>query len=190
METLTITCPEVLLGHTETPEPEEKLLLPDVLLERIPPVDKSDRLPSLLALDLATQTGYAGIDTLGGFYSGSLNFAEPLRPKDRKRPAILAEARSILEVLIDETRPDRIVYEAPFMRGPGSRLLWGLTATVECLAAERAISVAQLEVKKVRKRILGNGAATKQDVQNYLRRNGLPFGDADEADAIVLLLAS
>lgn len=155
---------------------------------RLPIRKAAIKFPRILALDIATNTGWA-LDDGRHIRSGSIWFAEKLRAKDRKRPKILSEARSMLNDLVNATQPDQIVYESPFMRGAGSRLLWGLTSTVECIASERGIPVSEMAVKSVRKKLIGTGSATKDDVQIILRSLGYAFSDDDEADAIALLLA-
>lgn len=142
----------------------------------------------ILCLDLATNTGYAyKIDDK--IVSGSINFAAHLKAKDRKRPAILSNASAQLNALIFQVKPHAIIYEAPFMRGAGSRLLWGLTSLVELHAYNHSVFVSELSVKKVRKDLLENGNASKDDVMQYLTDRNIKFSDNDEADAIAILLS-
>lgn len=143
----------------------------------------------ILCLDLATNSGYAYNLDNNEIMSGSLNFEKSLKPKDRIRGAKLALAESQLNNLIYHCKPHKIIYEAPFMRGAGSRLLWGLTSIVEMLAYKYRIEVDEISAKRVRKILLNNGNASKEDVMNYLTSQNIKFSDNDEADAIAILLS-
>lgn len=143
----------------------------------------------ILALDLATQTGFVTGSMAEHYSSGVLVFDAHLRAKDKCRPAVLAEAQTQIEALIEQTNPDRILFEAPFFRGAGSRLLSGFCALVEASATRRHIPVQETSSSQARKLVLGSGNATKQDIKAWLEAQNIEFPTDDEADAYILYLS-
>ena len=143
----------------------------------------------ILALDLATRTGFVAGRSFDSYHSGVLVFDEALRPKDKCRAAVLAEAQCRLEALVDDLNPETILYEAPFFRGSGSRLLSGFCALLEATAARRGISLQEIASLSARKTVLGTGKATKDDIAEWLSDRNILFESDDEADAYILYLS-
>lgn len=142
-----------------------------------------------MTLDIATKTGFAVLNVSGTIISGNLDFAHNVRKPSEHRPEVLARAYRELSDLIDEHRPNLIVYESPFHRGPGTRLLWSLCGLVETLAAQRSITVAELHASRIRQLLTGSGKSKKSDVQAWLDARGVHYESDDEADALAIMHA-
>lgn len=143
----------------------------------------------ILALDLATKTGFVAGHSCDSYSSGVLMFDETLRPKDKSRAVILGQAQTKIDTLIDDLHPDRILYEAPFFRGAGSRLLSGFCALLEASASRRNIPLHEIASLSARKTVLGTGKATKTDISNWLADQSISFDSDDEADAYIIYLS-
>lgn len=143
----------------------------------------------ILALDLATRTGFVAGRSCDDFRSGVLVFDENLSPKDKSRAAILGLAQAQIDALLDDLGPERILYEAPFFRGAGSRLLSGFCALVEASASRRGIPLQEIASLSARKSVLGTGKATKTDIAQWLADQGINFETDDEADAYIIFLS-
>ena len=142
-----------------------------------------------LYLDVATKTGYAYRDENGRIKSGAIDFKQWIPKKDKSRGATSGQCMFNVQGLIFGSDATSIIYEAPFMRGAGSRLLWALTGCIELLAFKNGIPVDELAATTVRKTLLGNGRATKSDIQVYLDGLGISYESNDESDAIAIMLA-
>ncbi len=98
--------------------------------------------------------------------------------------------------LIDSYHPDEMALEAPFFgKNVQSMLKLGRAQGVAMAAAlERDLPIAEYEPRKVKQAITGNGAASKEQVREMLRRmlslsdatlDGLPL-DATDALAVAM----
>lgn len=98
--------------------------------------------------------------------------------------------------LVDSYHPDEMALEAPFFgKNVQSMLKLGRAQGVAMAAAlERDVPIAEYEPRKVKQAITGNGAASKEQVREMLRRmldisdttlDGLPL-DATDALAVAM----
>jgi Holliday junction resolvasome RuvABC endonuclease subunit len=141
----------------------------------------------ILGIDCATRSGWAFRAEFG---SVDLDAGIPQSAKvglATRNSMILAKAMEAYGALMDRFRPGLVAIEAPFSRGLGTRLLYGLVAMAQAQAAVRGIPVIYEERAAVRKLALGNGAADKHDVLAWARGRGHRLGDwqTDEADALL-----
>jgi hypothetical protein len=88
---------------------------------------------NVLALDLATKTGWCVLDDGGQIRSGAHDFGKRLPGHDveRRHAAIFSRAASTIADLLHEWRPSVVVYEVTgshTMRGQAAPLLLGLRA--------------------------------------------------------------
>ncbi len=97
--------------------------------------------------------------------------------------------------LIEQYLPDEMAIEAPFYgKNVQSMLKLGRAQGVAMAAAlERDIPIAEYEPRKIKMAITGNGAASKEQVQEMLRRilkidRGLLLPELDATDALAAAL--
>ena len=147
---------------------------------------------SLLALDLGARTGWA-INDGGVVTHGYIDLNDPNDPIPAWR---FINLNSFLCDVADAPRGcgwsnlDRIVYEAPHMRGwPATFSLVGLAATVEAWAARHGVNrPTRVHSSTIKKHTTGNGEATKEDVMAAIsKRTRISVDDDNEADALALL---
>ena len=156
--------------------------------------------PSILALDLATTTGYAWgplsaptptdlerangatvSEPIGGFKSFK-NYS-PVGPR-------LAAFRDWMEDLMRVHNPSIVVFEAPIPRQTNAqtmRILISLAGITEELATRYMAKVYEVEVKKIKKHATGNGNADKEDMIHQAKLMGWHPKDDNHADALWLL---
>jgi Holliday junction resolvasome RuvABC endonuclease subunit len=125
----------------------------------------------ILAIDPGTRLmGYAVLD-------GSRLVASGVYRLQRRRRAreTLEDAERWLAGLISRYRPQVLVIERPFTAfGRRTSLLQVLAQEIEALAASRGLAVRALAPTLVRRVLLGNGHATKDDVMRHLIRRHYP----------------
>lgn len=107
----------------------------------------------------------------------------------------LARIYERVSMLVDEFCPDELAIEAPFFgKNVQSMLKLGRAQGVAMAAAlSRGVPIAEYEPRKIKQSITGNGAASKEQVCEMLRRilaipreNLLPKLDATDALAAAL----
>lgn len=156
----------------------------------------------VLALDLATQTGWA----LGRLpaqplthmeaaqakppqpLSGTVRFGRPGCPVGEFADA----AEAWITRMLAEHRPDGLIYEKPVLPAkthPETVLRLNGLAVIVLMAATRAgiAWVRCAQPSAVKRHICGNGGPGKENVQAALRARGWRFETDDEADALALL---
>ena len=144
---------------------------------------------TLLALDLATTTGFALRRADGRIESGEVSFS---LKKDEGQGRRYVKFRAwLLEV--KQSHPDlaELVYEQVMGHGAhnviAAHVYGGLLATLQAFGEHHHIAYRGIGVSTIKKRFAGAGNATKQDVIDQCRALGFrPNGD-NEADAIALL---
>lgn len=151
--------------------------------------------PTILALDLATRTGFA----LGGINdrtltSGSVAFGKPGAPPG----AIFSRCRSWVADFVLTAKPTIVVFEQPlvpmFKVGQTNfstiRILVGLAAIVEEQLYGSGIQVSEARVSDIRRHFIGTHkhgrAAAKSMTIMACRRLGWSPVDDNAADAMAL----
>lgn len=146
-------------------------------------------LQTVIALDLATTTGFAIRRADGRIESGEVSFS---LKKDEGQGRRYVKFRAwLLEV--KQSHPDlaEIVYEQVMGHGAhnviAAHVFGGLLATLQAFGEHHGIAYRGIGVSTIKKRFAGAGNATKKDVIDQCRALGFkPAGD-NEADAIALL---
>jgi len=136
----------------------------------------------ILALDLATKTGWAHSD--GG--SGVQNFA----PRRGDSPGMRwVEFQAWLRRLLDACPTDIIAYEQAHHRGgAATHVAHSLIGIVEKVAAEREIELTNRHTATIKKYATGNGRASKGDMMVAARDlYDMEIIDDNHADALLLL---
>lgn len=155
----------------------------------------------ILALDLATVTGFALGDLSGIKISGSRQF-----PKTGTDIGWFADAfRSWLATGLKRHRPTKVVYEQPIIHGPETTLatcrkLYGLAWQTELTCRDlkmegvlgQTFVVEEVNISDWRTHFLGRGyprsrEACKAAVKQMCRVRGFLFDDDNEAEAIAIL---
>ena len=143
----------------------------------------------ILALDLATRTGWAIRRADGRVESGSVSFAIKADEGQGRR---YVKARAWL-VEMKQAHPDlgEIVYETVMGHGAhnviAGHVYGGLLATVQSFGEHNQIPYRGIGVSTIKKRFAGHGKATKGDMIAQCRALGFNPSDDNEADAIALL---
>lgn len=146
-------------------------------------------LQTVIALDLATTTGFAIRRADGRIESGEVSFS---LKKDEGQGRRYVKFRAwLLEV--KQSHPDlaEIVYESVMGHGAhnviAAHVYGGLLGTLQAFGEHHGIAYRGIGVSTIKKRFTGAGNATKKDVIDQCRALGFkPAGD-NEADAIALL---
>ena len=123
---------------------------------------------NILALDLATKTGWACRDN-GQIRAGTWTLATPkqLKGRDECAPDLrLLWLRSRLTTLCNEFHPMVLAYEnVQFVQSRAQGFLWaGLRAMVWLVAHEQGIRTIGCPVKTLKKFATGNGNADKDEM--------------------------
>ncbi len=148
---------------------------------------KADSVKTVLALDLATKTGFA-IRNAGGFvHSGTFD----ARGKAKDPPGVRWSNFRRFLVDMKQANPDlvEIHYEHVHRHiGTDAAHCYGaLQALVELFAFNHQIELHAIGVGTWKKRFTGNGAAKKDDVIAVCRQLGFKPIDDNEADALGIL---
>ena len=133
----------------------------------------------ILALDIATKTGYSLPDKSGTF---DLSFAHG------DWGAMTGAFIDWLSSMIAEYSPDQIVIEQPFMRGPHTRLLFGLVQAAHTTAYRHGVPRKEYTPQAIKKFATGSYKAKKIEVVEAVRKLGFNPLEDNEADAISLRL--
>jgi Holliday junction resolvasome RuvABC endonuclease subunit len=143
--------------------------------------------PTILALDLGTQTGWAIANSSGAITSGTQSF-RPQRFEGggmrylrfRRWLDEMHQLTSISEVHFEEVRRHQGVDAAHVYGG----LLGQLSAWCE----QHQVPYAGVPVGTIKRSVTGSGNASKAAVIAAVQRQGFAPKDDNEADAIALLL--
>lgn len=144
---------------------------------------------TILALDLATKTGFALLRPDNRIESGVENFA--MRKGEGEGARYVKFRRWLVEM--KQAHPDlnRIVYEKVMGHGAfqviSAHVYGGLLATLQAFGEHHAIAYDGIAVATIKKQFAGSGRAQKSDVIHQCRVMGFNPKDDNEADAIALL---
>lgn len=136
----------------------------------------------VLSLDLAARTGFAIAD------SGKIvDSGDWLLEGDRaaRYDALYRQ----IEGVLSQHGPRFMIYERPFARGAGTRVLWGYAAIAELCAHRNGIASIDELPNSLKKWATGSGHADKDAmIAEAERRTGISPRGSDEADAVLLAL--
>lgn len=145
---------------------------------------QEERAPALLALDVASTTGWArfqGEEVTSGIVKLRQRTVKKVK---EPRGAKFSQLRAWLDGL--ET-PDQLVIEGPgrFRSAAAAATILGLLGTVEAWAYDNAIPLEYLSPSTVKKYATGNGHADKAAMLAAARERwpGVELASDDEADA-------
>jgi Holliday junction resolvasome RuvABC endonuclease subunit len=138
-----------------------------------------------LALDLATQTGWA-YESAGMISSGTEGFQ--LKKKDRPGVRFLM-FRTWFRDLLVSVKPTKVSYEEVmrWSSGAAAKVYCGLLAIVMTECEAKQIPYEGVHVGTIKKSATGKGNATKEQVIAAIKAKGHNPKDDNEADAIALL---
>ncbi len=142
----------------------------------------------ILALDMASRTGYAVIDSGKVIYSGVIDFT---KKRGESNGILFLKFRSWLASNVHGLGPFRVVsYErAHFQGGAATEICVGLQTHAQCYAAESGADVATYHTGTIKKFLTGGGKASKEDMMLAITsRTGIVPKDDNEADAIAIAL--
>jgi crossover junction endodeoxyribonuclease RuvC len=135
----------------------------------------------LLALDLATKTGWA--------HSYGASGVQDFSPRRGDSPGMRwLEFKAWLCRLLDSSPADVIAYEQAHHRGgAATHVAHSLISCVEQVAAERGIEVTSRHTATIKKHALGRGRGDKLEmIEAAVQRGWFPKDD-NECDALWLL---
>lgn len=136
----------------------------------------------VLALDLATKTGWAHSDGASGVQS--------FRPRRGDSPGMRYLAlRAWLSRMHDMSPFELIAYEQPHHRGGyPTEVLFGMVTTVQAWAAERGKETTARHSAEIKRHALGKGRGSKLAMMMACEREfGIEPIDNNQADALWLL---
>jgi hypothetical protein len=143
---------------------------------------------TMLALDLATKTGWALRSANRQIISGTVSF----RPSRYDGGGIrYLRFRSWLESLAADAGGIRVVHHEEVRRHlstDAAHVHGGLLATLTSWCEEHSIAYQGVPVGTIKRHITGKGNASKQSVIAAVRERGFSPADDNEADAIAILL--
>jgi Holliday junction resolvasome RuvABC endonuclease subunit len=143
-------------------------------------------MPTVLALDLGTQTGWSLISN-GIITSGTLTFKNDRYQGGGMRylrfcrwlDDLKTLAGSLTEVYFEEVRR-HLGVDAAHVYG-------GFLATLTAWCERESIPYQGVSVSTIKQHVTGKGNASKQDVMLSIRAKGYKPQDDNEADALALL---
>lgn len=146
----------------------------------------------ILALDLATQTGFC----IGPADTGEVptigHVRMPSTGPDVGR--FLCAWQDWLEPKVREVEPALIVFEAPILPAQTqmatTRKLQGMAGVTEMVGHRLGIEVAEVATSQVKKALTGSGRADKADMMAAARHYGFTPQTSDEADAFGIWLCA
>lgn len=136
----------------------------------------------ILALDLATKTGWA--------HSNGESGVQSFAPRRGDSPGMrYLELRAWLSRVYEFSPFDLIAYEMPHYRGGhATEVLAGMTATVQAWAAERKVETTVRHSSEIKKHALGKGRGSKSAMVSACEKKfGVKPIDDNHADALWLL---
>ncbi len=136
---------------------------------------------NMLALDLATKTGWAHTDGFSG--------VQAFTPRRGDSPGMRwLEFRAWLNRVLDTAPSDVIVYEQAHHRGGApTHVAHALIGIVEEVAAQRNIDITNRNTSAIKKHATGKGNANKKEMVEAARAKWAEVEDDNEADALWLL---
>jgi len=166
----------------------------------------TDMVSTVLALDLATVTGFAVGDLAAPTASTPVEAASagalppmPLSGSQRIGKPGMGDGRffECFEIwmtdMIAVHNPDVVIFEAPIVHSgkinaKTARRLMGLAVLAELIAHKKGVGrILEGNISQIKKHATGNGRATKPQMIAAARRLGWRPADDNEADALWLL---
>jgi Holliday junction resolvasome RuvABC endonuclease subunit len=146
---------------------------------------------AVLALDLATVTGWAVLRPDGKVESGTETFAHKATEPGRR----FARFSDWLRCAFDRYPNIRRIavekaFSAPNDHGGTAEVRGGFLAVLYMAADARGITVEQFHSGTVKKAFTGSGRATKQEMMVRAAQLGFNPQDHNEADAIAVLMCA
>jgi Holliday junction resolvasome RuvABC endonuclease subunit len=143
---------------------------------------------SVLAIDAATRTGWAHLDIDGSIMSGCERFSDA----GGQHGLTFRSYELWLDQAINELAPSLIAYEAPgrTMSNAAMKLLGGFYGVTMLIAHKKRLAVHLVAPAEVKKAVTGKGNAGKSEVMAAVRALGYDVDNADQADAVAILLTS
>ena len=117
-------------------------------------------------------TGYGMVEVKGG----DVKILEAGTIEPNTKDAFERRVQKVYQCLtkiIDEQKPDTVVLEKLYAhyKHPTTACILGHVRGVICLSvAERNVELVEHSVKRIRQALMGNGNATKQQVQAFVKR--------------------
>lgn len=145
-------------------------------------------LPSILALDLATRTGWA-VRLAGAATHYNHGFLDLGADGAKDRAAKGERLMKHMRQLIDAYQVKTVVIEQPiFIQSnfDSARLAHGLFMVAELIARGRGCRVYEVNAMTLKKAWTGSGKADKPRMIEVARANGFDIKDDNEADALAL----
>ncbi len=139
----------------------------------------------ILALDLASETGFAVQRANGEVVTGVMCFLSTLNPGSR-----WIRFKDWLKGIIDFEDPQRIIFEEPFIHmkhRSGIGLSYGFKTILEMLAAQHEIPCHGIAPTVLKKWATGHGNASKTQMAVFARSMGWNLTNDNEIDARFLL---
>lgn len=144
---------------------------------------------AILALDLATHTGWALLRADGRVESDEERF--DIRKGEGPGARWVKFRRWLIEMKTKNEHLSRIVYEKVIGHGPGqvfaAQIHGGFVAHLEAFCEHHVIEYEGFGVSTIKKQFTGAGNAQKVDVIRQCEALGFRPGGHNEADAIALL---
>jgi len=136
---------------------------------------------NILALDIATKTGWAS--RINGVIQSGVMDMNRLEEMGAKGWAFSKWICDKLDGI------DMLVIERPFggRNGNVAYYLGGLAFTAHAIAAGHGVKRTEVPPKTIKKFVTDNGAASKADIIDVVRRWGFNPADDNEADSLALL---
>ena len=137
---------------------------------------------NILALDLATITGWASSDGTSGVQS--------FKPRRGDSPGVrYLNLRAWLSEMYEIIPFELIVYEQPLHRGGhATEVLVGMATTVQAWAAEHGVETTTRRPDEIKKYALGKGKGSKLSmILACEKKFGIEPQDDNHADALFLL---
>lgn len=139
----------------------------------------------ILALDLATETGFAVQRAGGGVVTGVFVCLKSINPGAR-----WVRFHDWLSELVDFEEPQMMIFEEPFIHmkhRTGLGISYGFKTLVEMAAAERGIRCYSIAPTKLKAWATGHGNASKDQMLTFARSMGWNLSNDNEIDARFLL---
>lgn len=139
----------------------------------------------ILALDLATESGWAVQRGDGVVVTGIAVFVSRLNPGWR-----WSRFYGWLNDLIEFEKPELVVYESPFVHmkhRSGLGLSYGFVALTELLASKHEVKCYGVAPRALKKWATGHGNADKLTMLRFARSMGWNLSNDNEIDARFLL---
>lgn len=173
--------------HAQVTEPQRNPLAAKGTAAPVPAALKPANI-NILALDLATQCGWAVMTRDGTFRSGSVRFDPRLLGSKGHR--WLAFREWLMATARESDGIQAVYYEdvkQPFASNLAARAYCGFLAIVEAWAAINNIPLHGVGVGTVKKAWTGKGNASKSEMVAAARQRGIKVVDDNEADAVAIL---